>query len=200
MIRKPLTENKNPIFKKLNYYGVKSVNNNDTTFIEIEKFTALTQEGQSFGNDILGQRYCIVSFINYDDMFATPRVLAQLYTAQEKMKHLKKLSILSLNTNPNPKGVQQMLLLANKVHAQKHKWFFLELQNQNFDAFANKNFWVFGNKVKFDANELMHTLFLMDKQMHLRGIYDATYVEDVKRLVDECSVLDAEYRFEENRK
>ncbi len=200
VIRKPFTENKTPIFKRLNYYGPKKILNNDTVYFKVENFKALTQSGEIFGEDIIGQNSLIISFVDYNDNLTTPRVLGQLYSAQEKLKHLKQTKLISFNVNPNKNGLQQMLVLSNKVHAQKHKWLFLELKENNFKVFAKNNFWFFGKDSKVEINDLMHTLFLLDKKMHIRGIYDATYVEDVKRILDEAIVLDGEYRFEKNKK
>jgi len=199
VIRKPFTENEKPIFNKLNYFGKKTIKDNDTVYFAIDNFEALTQNGEPFGADIVGKYSFVASFVNYNDKMTTPRVLGQLYAAQEKMKHLKETYLVSFNTAPNKDGIQQMLLLANKVHAQKHKWFFLETKSDNFEIFAHKNFWLFGDSTKFEMNDLMHTLFLIDKEKHVRGIYDATYVEDVKRLIDEAVVLDSEYRFKKHK-
>ena len=92
-----------------------------------------------------------------------------------------------------------MFVLANKVHAPKHKWLFISFESNDIKKLLQENFLLFDEKAENNnsntfVNEIAHTMFLVDKDQHIRGIYDATYVEDVKRMTSEAIVLEAEYR------
>jgi protein SCO1/2 len=198
-IRNPVINSGKPIFKRLNTYGKKHFDGKDTIYATCKFPNAVTQIGEKIDGAFYNSNICVYSFVNYHDMLTTPNVLAQLYAALDKTKHLKSFAYVCVNINPNKNSVQEMFVLANKVHAPKHKWLFISFESNDIKKLLQENFLLYDEKAENNnsnsfVNEIAHTMFLVDKDQHIRGIYDATYVEDVKRMTSEAIVLEAEYR------
>lgn len=197
-IRNPITKSGKSIFKPLNYFGPKTVNSanpNDTIYFSCQPANALSQTGQILDSSFFHNNICLYSFMDSHDMIVTPKVLAQLYPCMDKIKHLKAFKFISINLQSDAQRIEDIKGLSNKVHAEEKKWVFANVTGISVKEFINRNFWLFNDSSKADMNEIAHTIFLVDKEQHVRGIYDATYVTDVKRMCDEAVVLESEYRF-----
>ena len=197
-IRNPITKSGKAIFKPLAYFGPKQVNPNspkDTIYFRCETKEAITQSGNKLDTSFFTSNIVLYSFMDINDMLVTPKVMAQLYACIDKVKHLKSFRFVSVNLNSDMQDLTDTKALANKVHADETKWLFINLKSEKLNNYINRNFWLFNDSSKADLNEIAHTLFLVDKEQHVRGIYDATYVTDVKRMCDEAVVLESEYRF-----
>jgi protein SCO1/2 len=201
-IRNPITRSGKSIFKPLNYYGSKTVmpdHPSDTIYFSCQPARAISQSEELLDSTFFHTNICLYSFMDAHDMVVTPKVLAQLYPCMDKIKHLKAFKFISINLQSDAQRLQDIKDLANKVHADEKKWVFANVKGMSIKDFINKNFWLFNDSSKADMNEIAHTIFLVDKEQHVRGIYDATYVTDVKRMCDEAVVLESEYRFRKKK-
>lgn len=201
-IRNPITKSGKAIFKPLNYYGPKTTTKdkpNDTIYFKCNIGEAVSQSTQVLDTSFFHSNICVYSFLNAHDMVVTPKVLAQLYPCMDKIKHLKAFKFVSVNLQSDGQRLAELKTLSNKVHADEKKWLFVNLIKTDIHTFVNRNFWLFADSSKADMNEIAHTIFLVDKEQHIRGIYDATYVTDVKRMCDEAVVLESEYRFRKKK-
>ena len=85
--------------------------------------------------------------------------------------------------------------MQKKNHADNKKWNFVTGNKREIYDMARNGYFVTAMKGDGGPEDFIHseTFILVDKEKHIRGIYDGTNAKDVNRLIDEIHVLLAEY-------
>ncbi len=194
MIRKPFLENPSGLYKKLNYFGPKKLDSlsKDTLYAHIPDFSFLNQEGDSFTQANLDGKMYVAAFICTSCSTSCPKIAAQFFRMQKKVNYIKAFTVIAHSVYPETETPSALKNYARVVHADPGYWNFLTGNRKSLMDIAH-----FGYGLSLpDSTRLEHqtNIFLIDKNRHIRGIYDGTSTEQVNRLIDELKVLDAEYR------
>jgi protein SCO1/2 len=193
MIRKPFLENPAGLYKQLNYFGSKQFNTQtkDTVYTTIPDFSFISQEGKSFtSKDLEGKMY-VAALICTECSTSCPKIAAQFFRMQKKVNYIKAFTVVAFTINPDTDTPDALKGYARTVHADPKYWNFLTGNKKDLLNLAKNGF-----EINFTDSTLSHqsSIYLIDKKLHIRGIYDGTSTEQVNRLIDEIKVLDAEYR------
>ena len=88
------------------------------------------------------------------------------------------------------------------VHANNSMWNFVTGDKKQLYDIARKGYLVNAMEGDGGKDDFIHSeLFvLVDKEKHIRGIYDGTDIKAVNDLLDDIKVLMAEYAIKENAK
>jgi protein SCO1/2 len=200
MIRKPFLENPSGLYKKLNYYGSKHLaeNGKDTIYTQIPNFSFINQAGKTVTQNELNNNIYIAAFICTTCSTSCPKIAAQFFRMQKKVNYIKSFTVVSHTVYPEKETPEVLSQYARLVHADPNYCNFFTGNRKDLETVARD-----GYEIKIDSTMgLVHqsSLYLVDKNKHIRGIYDGTSTTDVNRLIDEIKVLDAEYRVAKRNK
>lgn len=184
-------------FKKLPYIGPKEAIENsngdfDTIYHQIPYFEFTNQDGKKVTrDDLLGSVYVA------DFFFATcpticPKMTTNMKYVQDNFKDRKDLRFVSITVNPEHDTVEALRDYADMVHADTKNWDFLTGDKEDIYDVALNGFFVSAQKDEIAPGGFLHSqyLILIDKNAHIRGIFDGTIHKVVKEdLGDAIDIL-----------
>lgn len=193
-----LTTGKHNI-KKLGYFGTKipGATEGDTTYHSIPSFQFTDQDGKPFGDKDLQGKIYVANFF-----FTTcPSICPAMQTLMKKVqdtddfKKLNDFRLVSFSVDPEHDSVAVLKEYAQKIKADPGRWYFLTGDKKAIYDLAYQGFMVNAMEDPTAPGGFLHSdmMLLIDRDKHIRGIYEGTSMKDVKRLIDEIKVLIAEY-------
>ena len=128
---------------------------------------------------------------------------SELIRVQKKFSYTNGLvQILSHTVNPENDSVPVLKAYANMVHADAKMWNFVTGEKKKLYDIARNGYLLNALEGDGGADDFIHSelFFLIDKEKHIRGIYDGTKIKEVSNLIDDIKVLIAEYFIKEKPK
>lgn len=161
----------------------------DTVFHQLSDFRFESQTGRTITQKDLGDGLYIANFFFATCPGACPRMNSQMARVQEKFRHNPRVKLVSYTVDPEHDSVAVLERYAEQYGAIAGKWYFLTGDKTALYQLATQDF-------KLDAPSgagpgIVHSqnLYLVDRDRHVRGIYDGTKAKDVDRLMTEINVL-----------
>ena len=125
----------------------------------------------------------------------------ELLRVQDKFSYTKGLvQILSHTVDPENDSVPVLKAYSEMIHADNSMWNFVTGDKKQLYDIARTGYLVNAMEGDGGPDDFIHSeLFvLVDKEKHIRGIYDGTNIKAVNDLLDDIKVLMAEYAIKEN--
>ncbi|QHJ09317.1 SCO family protein [Hymenobacter busanensis] len=165
----------------------------DTVFHRVAPGSLQTQSGRSLApGDLKGSVY-VASFFFATCPQVCPRLNAQLQRVQEKYRAEPRVKLLSYSIDPQHDSVPVLARYAEEYGAIAGKWFFLTGPQDSIRHLALHEYRVGepGPATIGPAAGSVHSqrLVLVDRDQHIRGIYDGLDAREVDRLITEIRVL-----------
>ena len=126
----------------------------------------------------------------------------ELIRVQDKFAYTKGLiQILSHTVDPENDSVPVLKSYADMVHANTETWNFVTGDKKQLYDMARNSYLLNAMEGDGGSDDFIHSeLFvLVDKEKHIRGIYDGTNIKAVNNLIDDIKVLTAEYMIKEKK-
>lgn len=179
------------------YYGPKRPivvdNKKDTVFYYSPSFGFTSQNGGKITSVYLHNRIWVCCFEYLHDMKLSPS-MAILMNRVESRTDLDT-TIRLITFAFDSESVNDLATYAHTVHAGKRQ-FFLSGDSVKMKDFAVNGFY---QPVDSSYKNGFVYFFLIDREGHIRGIYNGTHIKDVDQLIDNISMLEAAYYVNENR-
>jgi protein SCO1/2 len=164
----------------------------DTIYHTIPYFSFTDQDGNEFNRDHVEGKIYIVDFFFTHCPTICPRMSQQLRRVQQQfdMKEMDDIMILSHTIDPENDDVATLKAYAEKLEAGD-RWKFLTGDMDYIYDIARNGYFLNATEDENAAGGFLHSKMFMviDKQKHIRGIYDGTETEDVNRMVEEIKML-----------
>jgi protein SCO1/2 len=192
-------------FIHLPYIGEKELaaNGKDTIYHSVPSFKFVNQNGDTITNKYYDGKIVVVDYFFTTCQSICPKMAVELLRVQDKFAYTKGLvQILSHTVNPENDSVPVLKAYSEMVHADNSMWNFVTGDKKQLYDLARNGYLVNAMQGDGDADDFIHSeLFvLVDKEKHIRGIYDGTNIKAVNELLDDIKVLIAEYTIKENAK
>jgi protein SCO1/2 len=185
-------------FTRLEYFGpkipvTKQVDGKeitDTIYHQLKDFSLVDEDGNTFSSDEIKKRFTVVSVFN-SDCTECLSVFEKLFFVQDEFKEADDVQIISITNLPQKDSVVALKKFIEGKHVKPPKWKLLTGDSTQIKNLLLESFFVttFKNNISnYDQ------VYLVDKQKHLRGIYDGTNEVEIHRIFDEIKVLRLEER------
>ena len=167
----------------------------DTVYHTIPSFSFINQENKIITSKDLEDKIYVASFFFVRCPKICPKMNDELERVQAAFKNEPDFKLLSHTVNPENDSVSVLYEYAQKHHADYNQWWFLTGNKDSIYNIARDGYLVLAAKGK-TANDFFHSqdLILVDKDKHIRGIYDGMEHAEVDTLIDEIKVLMYEYK------
>ena len=191
-------------FIHLPFLGEKELaaNGKDTIYHSIPSFSFLNQDGQTITDETYEGKIYVADYFFATCQSICPKMATQLLRVQEKFSYTKGLvQILSHTVDPEHDSVPVLRSYADMVHADTKMWNFVTGDKKELYDIARNGYLVNAMEGDGGPEDFIHSeLFvLVDKEKHIRGIYDGTDIKAVNDLLDDIKVLIAEYTIKETK-
>lgn len=192
-------------FIHLPYFGPKELaaNGEDTIYHSIASFSFVNQDGKTVTEKDYEGKIYVADYFFTTCQSICPKMATELQRVQDKFAYTNGMvQILSHTVNPENDSVPVLKAYSDMVHADNKMWNFVTGdKKQLYDMARNSYFLNALEGGDGGPDDFIHSeLFvLIDKEKHIRGIYDGTNIKAVNDLLDDIKVLIAEYTIKETK-
>ncbi|MES2396119.1 MAG: SCO family protein [Bacteroidota bacterium] len=192
-------------FVHLPYFGEKMLadNGKDTIYHSIPSFKFVNQNGDTISDKTYDGKIYVADYFFTTCKTICPKMTSELIRVQEKFAYTNGMvQILSHTVNPENDSVPVLKAYANMVHADQKMWNFVTGDKKQLYDLARNGYLLNALEGDGGPDDFIHSelFILVDKEKHIRGIYDGTKITEVSKLIDGIKVLMAEYLIKEEAK
>ncbi len=178
--------------KKLPFLGPKQVNaQGDTVYHRIPSFRFLNQDSVFVSEkDVEGKVY-VADFFFTTCPTICPKMKTQMLRIYERYKDRDEVRIISLSIDPDFDTPNVLKDYATRLQVKAPKWNLLTGDKAAIYQLGQKSYMVSAQEDPNEAGGFVHSgaFILVDKNRHVRGIYDGTVEAEVNHLLEDMEVL-----------
>ncbi len=178
--------------KKLPFLGPKQVNaKGDTVYHQIPAFRFLNQDSVFVSeNDVEGKVY-VADFFFTTCPTICPKMKTQMLRIYERYKDRDEVRILSHSIDPDFDTPNVLKDYATRLQVKAPKWNLLTGDKAAIYTLGQKSYMVSAQEDPNEAGGFVHSgaFILVDKNRHVRGIYDGTVEAEVNHLLEDMEIL-----------
>jgi protein SCO1/2 len=186
--------------KKLPYYDTPDFTpkweiSDERSFHRIRPFTLINQENQTFTEkDIEGKIY-VVDFFFTSCPGICPKITKSMADLQKEYIDDDKIMLLSHSVTPEKDSVPVLKKYAQLKRVEFKRWKLLTGSKVEIYDLGRKYYFVEEDEgIEKDQNVFLHTenFILIDKQRHIRGIYNGLDPNSIQDLIIDIKILKVE--------
>jgi protein SCO1 len=124
-----------------------------------------------------------------------PKIMGNMKVVQDFFQHDKNVIIASYSVTPERDSVSVLRKYATKNQIIDNKWHLLTGDKKQIYQLARKSYFADENLgVQKGVNDFLHTenFILVDKNLHIRGIYNGTLQLEIEQLIKDILELEKE--------
>ena len=192
-----LPTKKLPVYQPamVNFELVDSTIQHQKKFHSIADFSLTNQNGKTITQNNFGGKIYVADFFFTTCPTICIAMTENLLKVQEKIKNNPNVMLLSHSVTPEIDSIAQLKKYALEKGVIDQKWHLVTGEKKVIYELARKSYLA----VKEDGDggdfDMIHTenFILIDPQRRVRGFYDGTDLEEIKRLLEELEILILEY-------
>lgn len=173
----------------------------DTTLQYVKKyhtiadFSLINQNGKIITQEDYTDKIYVADFFFTTCQTICPIMTGNMLKLQEKLKNDNAVLLLSHTVTPEIDSVAQLKKYAVAKGVNDAKWNLVTGDKKEIYDLARKSYLV-AKDAPFQQYDLIHTenFVLVDKKKRIRGFYDGTNPEAIKKLLADIKILKAEDR------
>jgi protein SCO1/2 len=124
-----------------------------------------------------------------------PKIMGNMKAVQDSLKNDKNFLITSYSVMPERDSVSALRKYATENQIIDNKWHLLTGDKKQIYQLARKSYFADENMgVQKGENDFLHTenFILVDKNLHIRGIYNGTLSLEIEQLIKDVKALEKE--------
>lgn len=157
----------------------------------VSDFSLTDQTGKTVTRADFSNSITVVDFFFARCQGICPRMTSQMQRVYETFRGNPEVKLLSHTVNPENDSVEVLKAYAERYHADADQWHFVTGDKPQLYNLARKSYLISDTEGNGGKEDFVHSqnFALVDKQGHVRGIYDGTDSTDVDRLMLEMRML-----------
>jgi protein SCO1/2 len=177
--------------EKLPYLGNSTVVNNVETQHTIQDFSFLNQDSLVVTNDTFKNKIYIADFIFLRCPTICPVMNMELKRVYDTFKDNENVLFVSHTVDPENDTIPVLKAYSENLEVNPKKWHFLWGEQKDIFDIAKNSYFTQAYEDLDAPGGYAHSggFILVDKNRHIRGVYDGTNSVDVDRLIKEIVIL-----------
>jgi protein SCO1/2 len=175
----------------LPFLGEPIINGNDTIPPTIKSFSFIDQDSNIITNSTFSDKIYVADFIFLSCPSICPKMNTEMLRVYNEFKNNDTVLFLSHTIDPENDGVRQLKNFAKSIDVTSKKWHFVTGNQENIYDLAEHSYYSNAYKDSLADGGFTHTggLLLIDKNRHIRGVYDGTNDLETNRLINDIWIL-----------
>lgn len=168
---------------------------NENTFHKIRPFKLLSQENISFTEKDMEGKICVADFFFTTCPGICPKMTNNLADVQKEFMNDDEIVLLSHSVTPEKDSVAVLKKYAKEKSVNSKRWKLLTGNKNEIYDLGRKYYFVEEDEGVMKGNDVfLHTenFVLIDKQRHIRGIYNGLDPSSIKNLIRDIKILKIE--------
>ncbi|WP_396191796.1 SCO family protein [Flavobacterium sp.] len=176
--------------KRLPFLGNPIIKGNDTLYPKIKDFSFIDQDSIVVTNKTFENKIYVADFIFLSCPTICPKMHTELSSVYNIYKNNPNILFLSHTIDPEHDTIER-LKAYTKSNKISNKWHFVTGNRDSIYSIATKSYFATAYKDSKEPGGYVHSggFLLIDKNRHIRGVYDGTNPEETKRLIRDIKVL-----------
>ena len=156
----------------------------------IAPFNLVDQTGKGFGSDSLSGKIYIANFFFTTCPSICPKMTKCLKKLQDSISTMQNVAIVSFSVMPRIDSVKKLKNYGDQHNINPVFWHLLTGEKSAIYSLGRASFFADNNK-STDTSSFLHTdkMYLIDQQQQIRGVYNATNMEDIGRVLADITIL-----------
>ncbi len=166
--------------------------NQDTDIHTIASFSFKDQTGSYFSSDSLKEKIYVANFFFTSCPSVCPKMTFNLKKLQDSIRGKNDIKILSFSVMPWVDSVARLSAYAKDNGIDAIYWHLLTGNQKEINFLARNSFFAEKKQgLSRDDEAFLHTelMFLIDQHSRIRGVYNATQVVDIEKLIQDIRLL-----------
>lgn len=175
---------------RLPYLGNPIIKVNDTIYPTIMDFSFINQDSVVITNKTFESKIYIADFIFLSCPTICPKMNFELNKVYEVYKNNPKVNYLSHTIDPERDSISRLKDFKSSLSLNEN-WHFVTGNKDSIFNIATKSYFTTAYPDENEPGGLVHGggFLLVDKNKHIRGVYDGTNPEETKRLINDIKIL-----------
>lgn len=180
---------------KLPYMGNTIYEENDTIYHTIQDFQLVDQDSSIVTNETFDGQVYVADFFFTSCPTICPKMKAQMLRVYEKFESNPEVAILSHTIDPTYDTVALLKDYSQRLGVSSDKWKFVTGDQDYIYDLAEGSYMSIADEDSEAPGGYIHSgaFLLVDKERHIRGVYDGTVPEQVDVLMNDIEKLLKEY-------
>jgi len=176
---------------KLPYLGAETVQGDSTVYPKVGPFELLDQDSMQVSTATVKNKIHIASFIFLSCPTICPQMNVQMKQLQEETMDLDDVVLLSYTIDPKRDTIPALKAYADKIGAKRNKWHFLHGTADEVYRLAEQSYYAIAFPDSTAPGGFSHSggFLLVDKDLHIRGVYDGTSKQETQKLIQDIHIL-----------
>lgn len=177
--------------KRLPILGNPVVTGKDTAYPVISSFQLINQDGQTVSNNTFNNKIYIADFIFLSCPTICPKMTKQMYNVYLPFATDSRVSFVSHTIDPENDSIPRLKKYAIDLGVSTAKWHFLTGNQDSILKLAEQSYFSTAYPDSVAPGGFTHSggLLLVDKNRHIRGVYNGTRAEEADRLIKDIQIL-----------
>jgi protein SCO1/2 len=181
--------------KELPYLGPKTIQTvagkSDTIYHKIPAFQFLNQDSVWVNERTFNNQIYVADFFFTSCPTICPKMKTQMLRLYERYQKNTSVGLVSYSIDPDFDRPYRLKTYAQKLQIKAPKWNLLTGDKNAIYQLGEKSYMVTAQEDKNEAGGFVHSgaFILVDKNKHVRGIYDGTKSEEVDHLMGDMETL-----------
>ena len=168
---------------------------NNKTFHQIRSFALLNQENKPFTEKDIEGKICVADFFFTSCPGICPKMTKSMADIQKEFMNDDEIMLLSHSVNPEKDSVSILKKYAKEKNINFNRWKLLTGNKDEIYDLGRKYYFVEEDEgIKKGNDVFLHTenFILIDKQRHIRGIYNGLDPNSIDNLIKDIRILKEE--------
>ena len=165
--------------------------NGDSTLHQVADFSFVNQNNDTITQSYLKEKITVVDYFFTTCPSICPAMTANMVDVQKKWKDNLKIQFLSHTVDPETDTPGKLNRFANKFGADTTNWNFVTGTKKELYDLGYHSYMVTADKDDIAPGGFIHSslFILVDENLHIRGIYEGTKEEEIKKLNSDIEIL-----------
>lgn len=171
--------------------GKPEISGKDTIYPTINDFTFTNQDNHKISLKDLDGKIYIADFIFLSCPSICPKMTKEIHKVYDAYEQNPNIRFVSYTIDPEHDTVERLKAYSNKLGVDSEKWFFLTGNKDSIYDLAENSYFSIAYADKKAPGGFVHSagVLLIDKNKHIRGIYDVSQQKESDRLMNDVVIL-----------
>lgn len=167
----------------------------DTAYYQLPSFSFYNQAGSLLDPGAFNNKIWVAYFVDIHNKDKAPAMAVLMNRVEDRTDLDTALRLVTFTLDSE--SAKNMQDYANTIHGAGKRRIYLSGNTKDLNNVAIEDFYKPAN---LDYQLGFNYFFLIDRDHHIRGIYNGMHVKDIDRLIDEIAMMEAEYYVKDKRK
>ncbi len=165
--------------------------NSSRTPIQIPSFSFTDQNYQTVTEKTFEGKIYVADFIFLSCPTICPKMNMEMLKVYKAFENDQRVLFLSHTIDPENDSIPRLQAFAKNLGVSNHKWHFVTGNVDSIYRLAEKSYFTTVYPDSADAKNFIHGggLLLVDKDRHIRGVYDGTSEAETEKLIKDIKLL-----------